>query len=60
MDLGFHNTHGPLSPLHTKTGCAPCPFDHVPVCACAYFNYGTIWLPITWVITGCPTKQDLG
>ena len=25
VDLDFHNTQGPLSPRHPKTGCAPCP-----------------------------------
>ena len=58
--FGFHNTHGLLSPCHTKTGCAPCPFDRVRVCACAYFGYWSIWLPITWVITCPPTEQALG
>ena len=57
--LGFYNTHRPLSPGHTKTGCAPCPVC-LRVCACADFNYGNIWLPITWVITRPPVKQDLG
>ena len=60
MDLGFHNTHRPPSLWHTETGCAPCQFDRVRVCAWAYFNYRSIWLPITWFITRPPIKQDLG
>ena len=57
VDLGFHNTS--LAVTHQNRVCPVC-IHRVRVCACAYFKCGSIWLPITWVITRPPITQDLG
>ena len=62
LGLGFlQYTRTSLSVTHQSRVC-PSPFDRPCVCvyACACFTYGSIWLPITWVISRPPIKQDLG
>ena len=54
--LGFpQHTRTSLSVTHEDRVC-PVSIDCVRVCACAYLNYGSIWLPITWVITRPPNQ----
>ena len=58
--LGFRQeTRTSLSVTHQNRVC-PVSIDCVRVCACLFFNYRSIWLPITWVITHPPINQDLG
>ena len=58
--LGFQqHTRASLSMTHQNPVCHR-PMDSVPVGACRQFNYRSIWLPVTWVITRPPSKQDLG
>ena len=54
-------THTDISLRDTPQPGVPCVRSIACVgFACAYFNYGSIWLPIMWVITRPPIKQDLG
>ena len=58
--LGFpQHTRTPLSVTHQNRVCPVSVGSRA--CGCiAYFDYGSIWLPVTWVITRHRIKQDLG
>ena len=58
--LGFpEHTRASLSVTHRNRVC-PVSVHRVCLCARAFFNHGSICLPITSVISRPPIKQDLG